>query len=44
MLIDALVNELTTSDKILRFLVIFFLHILGALIYFFVRRRGRGRT
>ena len=44
MLIDALVNEPTTNEKILWFLVIFFLHILGAPIYFFVRKRGRGRT
>ena len=41
MLIDALMNEPTTNEKILWFLVIFFLHLLGALIYFFVRRRGR---
>ncbi|HEX5268999.1 MAG TPA: PLD nuclease N-terminal domain-containing protein [Gemmataceae bacterium] len=41
MLIDALVNEPTTNDKILWFLVIFFLHFIGALIYFFVRRSGR---
>jgi hypothetical protein len=44
MLIDALMNEPTTNEKILWFLVIFFLHIVGALIYFFVRRRGRGRA
>jgi Phospholipase_D-nuclease N-terminal len=41
MLIDALMHEPTTNEKILWFLVIFFLHILGALIYFFVRKRGR---
>jgi hypothetical protein len=41
MLIDALVNEPTTNDKILWFLVIFFLHFIGALIYFFVRRSAR---
>jgi hypothetical protein len=41
MLIDALVNEPTTNDKILWFLVIFFLHFIGALIYFFVRRGAR---
>jgi hypothetical protein len=41
MLIDALVSEPTTNDKILWFLVIFFLQIIGALIYFFVRRRAR---
>src|SRR5947207_2907960 len=43
MLIDALVNEPTTNDKILWFLVIFFLHFIGALIYLFVRRSGRTR-
>jgi Phospholipase_D-nuclease N-terminal len=41
MLIDALLHEPTTNEKILWFLVIFFLHLLGALIYFFVRKRGR---
>jgi phospholipase D-like protein len=41
MLIDALVNEPTTNEKILWFLVIFFLHFIGALIYFFVRRGAR---
>ena len=43
MLIDALVNEPTTNEKILWFLVIFFLHFIGALIYFFVRRSARAR-
>ena len=43
MLIDALVNEPTTNDKILWFLVIFFLHFVGALIYFIVRRSSRTR-
>ena len=42
MLIDALMNEPTTNEKILWFLVIFFLHLLGAIIYFVVRKRGRG--
>ena len=41
MLIDALMNEPTTNEKILWFLVIFFLHLLGALIYYFVRRKSR---
>ena len=41
MLIDALTNEPTTNDKILWFLVIFFLHFIGALVYFFVRRSER---
>ena len=44
MLIDALTNEPTTNDKILWFLVIFFLHFLGALVYFFVRRSARSGT
>jgi hypothetical protein len=44
MLIDALVNEPTTNDKMLWFLVIFFLHIIGAIIYFVVRRSGRTRV
>ncbi|HVS69835.1 MAG TPA: PLDc N-terminal domain-containing protein [Phycisphaerae bacterium] len=41
MLIDALVNEPTPMDKLLWFCVIFFLHILGALIYLLVRRGNR---
>ncbi len=44
MLVDALINEPTTEQKILWFLVIFFLHIIGALIYFFVRRSARSRV
>ena len=44
MLIDALVNEPTTNDKILWFLMIFFLHFIGALVYFFVRHSNRTRT
>ena len=44
MLISALVNEPTSNDKILWFLVIFFLHFIGALIYFFVRYRGASRA
>ena len=43
MLIDAVVSEPTTEEKILWFLVVFFLHFIGALIYFFVRRSGRSR-
>lgn len=41
MLIDALTLEPTTNDKILWFLVIFFLHFIGALVYFVVRRSHR---
>jgi Phospholipase_D-nuclease N-terminal len=43
MLIDALTHEPTTNDKILWFLVIFFLHFIGALIYLLVRRSQRGK-
>jgi sterol desaturase/sphingolipid hydroxylase (fatty acid hydroxylase superfamily) len=43
MLIDALLNEPTTNEKILWFLVIFFLPLIGSLIYFFVRRQSRRR-
>jgi hypothetical protein len=41
MLIDAVTNEPTTEQKILWFLVIFFLHFVGALIYLVVRKSGR---
>jgi hypothetical protein len=41
MLIDALLHEPSTNEKILWFLVIFFLHIIGALIYYFIRKRSR---
>ena len=41
MLIDALLNEPTTNEKILWVLVIVLLNLLGALIYFFVRRKSR---
>jgi hypothetical protein len=44
MLVDAVVSEPTTEQKILWFLVVFFLHFIGALIYFFVRKAGRSRT
>jgi len=41
MLIDALMYEPTTGEKLLWFLVIFFLHFIGALIYFVLRRSQR---
>jgi|SRR4051794_21617845 len=41
MLIDALTHEPTTNDKILWVLVIVLLPVLGSLIYFVVRKRGR---
>ena len=44
MLVDVLVHERATEEKILWFLVVFFLQFIGALIYFIVRRAGRTRT
>jgi hypothetical protein len=44
MLIDALVNERTTEEKLLWFLVIFLLHFIGAVIYYAVRKSGRGSS
>lgn len=41
MLIDCLMSNKPPIEKLIWFLVIFFLHILGALIYFFVGRSGR---
>jgi hypothetical protein len=41
MLIDVLTSRRETNEKILWFLVVFFLHFVGALVYFFV---ARGRT
>ncbi len=41
LLIDALVNEPTTEQKILWFLVMFFLPIIGSLVYLFVRKLAR---
>lgn len=41
MLSDALRNEPTPGEKLLWLLVIFFLHFIGALIYFFLRRGSR---
>ncbi len=41
MLVDCLTGSLSPNEKILWFLVIFFLHILGAILYFVV---GRSKT
>jgi hypothetical protein len=47
MIIDILTSSMPTADKVLWFLVVFFLHLLGAIIYYFVKRRpaspGAGR-
>jgi len=44
MLVDVLVSKMTTNEKILWFLVVFFLHLLGAAIYFFSSLAAPGRT
>jgi hypothetical protein len=44
LLVDALLNEPTTDQKILWFLVMFFLPIVGSLVYLFVRQLGRPQT
>jgi Phospholipase_D-nuclease N-terminal len=43
-MIDAVINEPTPESKILWFLVIFFLHFLGAVVYLIVRKRGGARS
>ena len=44
MLVDALTNESETNQKILWFLVIFFLHFIGAIVYFVVRKGEKNRS
>jgi hypothetical protein len=39
MIIDILTSRMDTGEKVLWFLVVFFLHLLGAVIYYFVKRR-----
>jgi hypothetical protein len=41
MLIDVLTSSMPVAEKVLWFLVISFLHLIGAIIYFVVRRSGR---
>ena len=41
MLIDVLTSTMPVAEKVLWFLVIFFLHLIGAIIYFVVRRSAR---
>lgn len=43
MLIDCLMSSLPPMEKLIWFLVILFLHVLGALLYYFIGRGGRGR-
>jgi hypothetical protein len=40
-LVDVLTSAMPTGDKVLWFLVVFFLHIIGAIIYFAVGRPSR---
>ena len=40
MLIDCLTSSMPTNEKVLWFLVIFFLHLIGAIIYYAVRKGG----
>lgn len=44
MLIDCLTSNLPTTEKLIWAIVIVFTHIVGALIYYFVRRGGGSRT
>ena len=44
MLIDCLTSAMPVAEKVVWFCVIFFLHLLGAIIYFVVRRQGRGHS
>jgi hypothetical protein len=40
MLVDCLSSPMPNEEKILWFLVIFFLHLIGGLLYFFIKRNG----
>jgi hypothetical protein len=42
MIIDVLTSNMETGEKVLWFLVVFLLHLLGAIIYFVVRRQPHG--
>jgi len=44
MLIEAATRERSTGDKILWVLIIIFTHVIGALIYFFVKYNPRRRV
>jgi hypothetical protein len=39
MIVDVLTSRMDSGEKILWFLVVFFLHLLGAIIYYFAKRR-----
>jgi hypothetical protein len=40
MLVDCLMSTLPSTEKLIWFLVIFFLHVLGALLYLIIARPG----
>lgn len=40
MLIDAITSSLPSTEKLIWVLVIFFLHLLGAILYFFIGRKN----
>lgn len=44
MLIDVLTSSMPVGEKVLWFLVVFFLHLVGAIIYYVVRRSGKVST
>ena len=44
MLIDCALHERNGTDKIIWILIILFTHLIGALIYFFVRKQARVRA
>jgi hypothetical protein len=43
MLVDALTSNMEPTEKLLWFFVIFFLHLLGAVIYYVVKRSDTHR-
>ena len=43
-LIDCLTSSMATNEKVLWVLVIFFLHLLGSILYFAIGRKGRHRA
>ena len=43
MLVDILTSNMESTDKILWFLVVFFLHLIGAIIYYVVKRSNTHR-
>ena len=41
MIVDCVIMERSSNEKVIWILILIFTHVLGALIYFFVRKRGR---